>query len=119
MFSKTLALAAILAITGTQAVPHVGAHHQHMHRRHNSLAHKSVHQNVARDDETYNLHVHNNCGETKHFGLYEITSDFQMNEKCDPHEVASGDSTTIQAGYKDIGLRLSATVWAPRTLPSL
>ncbi|KAI6890459.1 hypothetical protein KC348_g19290, partial [Hortaea werneckii] len=76
----------------------------------------------ARDD-TYTLHVHNQCSDTKYFGLFEITSDFQMNSKCEPTEIASGGDAQIAANYKDIGLRLSATAnqgpaaqWAPQSL---
>ncbi|TKA24318.1 hypothetical protein B0A50_06788 [Salinomyces thailandicus] len=116
MFSKTFALAAVLAITGVTAVPFSGAQHQHLHRH--------QHQNIeARDQDTYKIHVINECSETKHFGLFEITSDFQMNSKSAATGVDPGKHATLKADYKGIGLRLSATAnegpaaqWAPQSL---
>lgn len=123
MFSKTIALAAVLATVGVNAVPHVGHNHQHLHRRHHGLQHAARDTTLEARDDTYTLHVHNQCSETKYFGLFEITSDFQMNSKCEPTEIASGDNAQISANYKDIGLRLSATAnqgaaaqWAPQSL---
>ncbi|KAI7362224.1 hypothetical protein D0869_14890 [Hortaea werneckii] len=123
MFSKTIALAAVLATVGVNAIPHVGHNHQHLHRRHHGLQHAARDTTLEARDDTYTLHVHNQCSDTKYFGLFEITSDFQMNSKCEPTEITSGGDAKISANYKDIGLRLSATAdqgaaaqWAPQSL---
>merc|ERR1712230_267645 len=99
------------------------SNHHHLHRRHHGLQHAARDTTLEARDDTYTLHVHNQCSDTKYFGLFEITSDFQMNSKCEPTEIAAGGDAQISANYKDIGLRLSATAdqgaaaqWAPQSL---
>jgi hypothetical protein len=77
---------------------------------------------VKRDD-TFNIEIVNNCDSSKQFGIYEVTSSYQPLQVCDPITVGEGQSQTIAAPYKGIGMRLSghaewglAGVWKAQSL---
>jgi hypothetical protein len=61
---------------------------------------------VKRDD-TFNIEIVNNCPSSKQFGIYAVTSSYQPLQVCDPITVGEGESQTIAAPYKGIGMRLS------------
>jgi len=97
MFNHGLNLLALLAI-GAAATP---LHHQHTHKTQD----KKI---AARQSDTFQLTVKNNCGWTKYAGLYQISPSFDMIQMSDPVEVASGDTITIDAPYYETGMRLSS-----------
>ena len=57
--------------------------------------------------DTFNIEISNNCSSTKHFGIYQVTSSFQMNQMSDPVVIGQNQTQNISAPYKDIGMRLS------------
>ncbi|KAK5116326.1 hypothetical protein LTR85_009298 [Meristemomyces frigidus] len=113
MHVSTIAAAFIAALTPlAQAQPHA---HSHSHRH--------AHAVEARDDSTFDLTVVNQCDSTKTFGLYQITSSFEMIEMSDPLAIESGKSAVIPVDFAEIGMRLSATAdsglaaqWEAQTL---
>jgi len=98
MYTTGLALTTLLALTAS-AKPH--QHHQHRH------AHERRALNQRRD-ETFNIHLYNNCSVKKSFAVYQLsTADWTVSEVTTPVDVAAGDSTVIQAPYTETTLRLS------------
>ena len=67
-------------------------------------AHNST---LAARDDTFTLHVRNQCHWTKSVALYQITSSFQMVQRSNPTDIAQGQTIDIQAPYYDTGMRLS------------
>lgn len=61
----------------------------------------------SRSDDTFKIHVWNNCPFTNQVALYQITSDFQMIQKSTPANIASKGSKVIAAPYNALGMRLS------------
>ncbi|KAM3424748.1 hypothetical protein BST61_g6732 [Cercospora zeina] len=59
------------------------------------------------DNDAFKIHVHNNCPWTKQFALYQITPSFGMKEMSKPLNIASKNSSVIEAPYKALGMRLS------------
>jgi hypothetical protein len=57
--------------------------------------------------DTFNIEICNNCPSTKQFGIYQVSSSFQMNQMCDPVTIGQNQTQTISAPYKGIGMRLS------------
>jgi len=110
MYTASLLISSLFALTAT-AKP-LQHHHAMKHLKRDSFS-----------GETFNIEICNNCPSDKHFGIYEITSAFQMLQTCDPVTIASGDSQTITAPYKALGQRLSGHAewgtggqWAPQAL---
>lgn len=99
MHAFALAAASVAALAPlAQAVPHA---HSHSHRH--------AHSVETRDDSTFDLTVYNNCSTSKTFGLYQISSSFEMTQMSDPVAIASGGVSVIEASFTAIGMRLSAT----------
>ncbi|KAK3724755.1 hypothetical protein LTR37_000803 [Vermiconidia calcicola] len=96
MHFTSITLASSLALLAS-AVPHQGHGYSHQH------------SHLAPRSETFALKVTNNCATQKTFGLFQITGDFQMIQKSQPMPIPSGGSNTMQAPYRDLGMRLSAT----------
>ncbi|KAK3698027.1 hypothetical protein LTR37_017143 [Vermiconidia calcicola] len=76
-----------------------------------------------RGEDTFALHVHNNCPFDKSFAIYEITADFSMNEITAPKNIPSGGHRKIRAPFHGLGMRLSghaewgtAGQWQPQAL---
>lgn len=74
-------------------------------------------------DNTFNIEITNNCGSSKDFGIYEISSSFQAIQTCDPITIGQNETNTLAAPYNGVGLRLSAHaelglagVWLPQAL---
>ncbi|KAK5133539.1 hypothetical protein LTR08_007676 [Meristemomyces frigidus] len=111
MHAFTIAAASFAALTSlVQAAPHA---HSHRH----------AHGIATRDDSTFDLTVQNNCATSKTFGLYQVSSSFEMTEMTDPVAIESNSSSVIQASFSAIGMRLSGTAdqgcdgqWAAQTL---
>jgi len=59
------------------------------------------------NSDTINIEVCNQCDSTKHFGLYQITSAFNMLSHMNPITIPSNGTQTITAPYKQTGMRLS------------
>lgn len=58
--------------------------------------------------DTFKLHVYNNCHFVKEVALYQVTSDFKMIQKSTPTNVGKrGGSITIEAPFQATGMRLS------------
>jgi len=57
--------------------------------------------------ETISIEVCNQCSSTKHFGLYQITSAFNMLSHMNPVTIAANGTQRISAPYKETGMRLS------------
>lgn len=79
----------------------------------------------ARDDgtDTFRLHVWNNCPWTKQVALYSVTSDFQMQQRSTPTNIAPNQEHIIHAPFKATGMRLSGHAemgtdwqWNPQAL---
>lgn len=73
------------------------------------------------DGGTFQIQVSNNCGTDMQFGIYQITSDFAMNQITAPVNIASGGQGSIAAPYQGVGMRLSgnagsADQWSPQAL---
>lgn len=103
IFTSSLALA-------VSAIPHAGHGHNHM------AAH-------SKRDDTFKIHVLNNCADDKTFGIFQIDSSFNMVEKTSPVSIKAGMARAIDAPYSELGLRLSATAdqgcdaqWDPQAL---
>ncbi|KAF2158426.1 hypothetical protein M409DRAFT_71660 [Zasmidium cellare ATCC 36951] len=62
---------------------------------------------AARGDDTFNIHVWNNCPFPKQIALYQITADFQMVQKSTPSNISPRGHKVIQAPYSALGMRLS------------
>ena len=72
---------------------------------------------------TFRINVLNKCRWTKQVALYQITPDFKMVQKSRPRNIRKGQTITIQAPYKALGMRLSghaewgtAGQWRPQAL---
>jgi len=109
MLTQSLILTSTLALLAS-AVPFSGHAHQHAH-------------NEKRQDQTFNIHVLNNCPDTKQFALYQITPSFDSVQMSTPVNIASGMAHTIPAPYTATGMRLSgmaqwgtAGQWDPQPL---
>jgi len=99
MHVSTIAAAFIAALAPlAQAQPHA---HFHSHRH--------AHAVEARDDDTFDLTVENQCSGSKTFGLYQVSPAFEMIQMSDPLEIESGKSAVIPVDFAEIGMRLSAT----------
>jgi len=115
MHAFTIAAASLAALAPlVQAVPFA---HSPSH------SHRHAHSVKPRDQGTFDLTVHNNCTSTKTFGLYQVSSSYQMIEMSDPIAIEPGSSSCIQAPFSEIGMRLSGTAdqgcdgqWAAQTL---
>jgi len=111
MHTTTITAASFAALASlVQAVPHT---HSHRH----------AHHIQARDDANFDLHVHNKCGSSKTFALYQISPAFEMTQMSNPVEIEPNCSTVIQAPFTALGMRLSATAdqgtdaqWEAQTL---
>jgi len=108
MYAFAIATATFAALA--QAVPHA-----HNHR------HAHAHAAEKRDAQNFELTIHNNCADTKTFGLYQVTAAFDMLSMSSPIALESNHSTTIQAPFNELGMRLSATAdqedqWVAQTL---
>jgi hypothetical protein len=108
MYSSSLLLSALFALTATAKPINT------------NLIERS---SASSSPDTFNIEICNNCPADKHFGIYEITGSFQMLQTCDPVTVGQGESKTISAPYKGIGMRLSGHAewgtggqWAPQAL---
>lgn len=73
--------------------------------------------------DTFNIEITNQCSSTKQFGLYKIDGSFQMSEMSNTVTISSNGTQTIQAPYKEIGMRLSGNAdwgsagqWKPQAL---
>ena len=102
ILTSSLALAA-------NAVPY------HGHGKHH-MAHE-------KRDDTFKIHVLNNCADDKSFALYQIDASFNMAEMSTPKTIAAGMASAIDAPYTALGMRLSATAdqgadaqWDPQAL---
>ena len=94
MYTVGLAVASVLALTAS-AVPHA-SQHQHKHR---SIS--------SRDTNNFALHVHNQCQDTQTFAVYQITSDYQVQQQSASATINPGESNTIMAPFYETGLRLA------------
>lgn len=106
MYTSGWILTSLFALTAT-AIPH-GHGLRHAHKR---------------DADTFNIEITNNCPSTKQFGIYSITSGFEMLQQCEPVSIDSNSTQTIAAPYKGLGMRLSGHAewgvggqWAPQAL---
>ncbi|KAF2861346.1 hypothetical protein K470DRAFT_215353 [Piedraia hortae CBS 480.64] len=77
----------------------------------------------ARDDDTFNLHILNNCPADRQFALYSIGSDFSMKQMSDSVKIGTNETGTICAPYHATGMRLSPNAdwslgdqWKPQSL---
>jgi len=57
--------------------------------------------------DTFNIEICNQCSSEKHFGMYQITGDFQMLEKMSPVSIPGNGTQTVSADFKAIGMRIS------------
>ncbi len=117
MHAFTLVAASFAALA--QAVPHALSHPNHHHHHHAARSTTLA----PRDDTTFELTVHNNCTNSKTFGLYQITPAFEMLQMSHPTTIEPGSSSCIQAPFTASGMRLSGTAdqgcdgqWAAQTL---
>jgi hypothetical protein len=111
MHLTTLALTSTVALMAN-AIPHQGHGHAHLH------AHQSP---VEKRDNgnNFKIHVLNNCGDDKTFGIYQITSDFQMLQVTDP--VCLPNNVSILRpirGNQDIRLALIIFFYRCRSAPA-
>jgi hypothetical protein len=106
MYTTYYLLSALLALTAT-ASPVANYHHKHMHA-HSPRSTDSSPSIYTTSDDTFSIEICNQCSSTKHFGLYQITSAFQMLERMDPLSLPSNTTKSISAPFKDTGMRLSA-----------
>jgi hypothetical protein len=106
MYTTYYLLSALLALTAT-ASPVANYHHKHMHA-HSPRSTDSSPSTYTSSDDTFSIEICNQCSSTKHFGLYQITSAFQMLERMDPLSLPSNTTKSISAPFKDTGMRLSA-----------
>ena len=94
MYSTVWAIATLLVST-VIAVPR--ANHQHQHN----------HEHLKRQGTTFSIQVNNNCGFSKSAGLFQLTPSFQAISMSNVVNLNPGGSTTFQAPYTAIGMRLS------------
>lgn len=80
-------------------------------------------QTLATRDDTFAIHVHNQCGWTKEVALYQITSAWKMVQMSKPTNIGSGKWLQINAPFHATGMRLSghaekgtAWQWSPQAL---
>lgn len=57
--------------------------------------------------DTFELHVVNQCHFSKSVALYQVTKKFKMLQRSPVHNLASGQSTIINAAYHAKSMRLS------------
>jgi hypothetical protein len=96
MYTARLLLSSLLALTAPVTATPL-THHKHKH------AHRS-----SDTSDTFSIEICNQCSSTKHFGMYQITSAFQMLERMNPLTMSSNSTQTISAPFKDTGMRISA-----------
>jgi hypothetical protein len=97
MYTARLLLSSLIALTATVTATPV-THHKHKH----------AHPRSSDTSDTFSIEICNQCPGTKHFGMYQITSAFQMLERMDPLAMPSNTTQTISAPFKDTGMRISA-----------
>ncbi|KAK3074718.1 hypothetical protein LTR53_002593 [Teratosphaeriaceae sp. CCFEE 6253] len=78
---------------------------------------------AARTADTFNIHVWNNCKFVKEVAIYSVTANFKMVRHTARHNLWPGQSVTLAAPYKDVGMRLSGHAewgtdgqWRPQAL---
>jgi hypothetical protein len=96
MYTSHWLLSSLLALTAT-ASP-LTNHNKHKH----------ISRSSSSSSDTFQIEICNQCSSTKHFGMYQITSAFQMLERMTPITIDGNGTQTISAPFKDTGMRISA-----------